>query len=195
MRKKQAPRRLVIDASVAQSAGISEKEPSKSCRRTLETIKHAGHWVVLSATQKAEWKKHQTQYSAIWLATMVAEKRFCVVAPEPDSGLHAAVVRHVPEAATDIRKEMLKDVFLFEIALATDLLILSRDEKAFGYFEAIVPHIPALGTVAWVNPEAPADGCIGWLEAGAAHAPERCVGQRARYSAKKEPAPGRTRRR
>ena len=53
---KQRPRRLVIDADVAHSAGESEHPISSACRKFLDTVLSVGHHVVMSEAIQEEWR-------------------------------------------------------------------------------------------------------------------------------------------
>jgi len=175
MRAPKTSRRLVVDTNVARSAGESQHPVSDACRQVMETMFNEQHQVVLSATQFMEWQKHQSGYSKRWLVRMKAKKLWCVLSPEPDSGL-AARAKEIP-CAEEVRQEILKDLHLLENALATDRVVLSMETNVFRLFATYKKALKVPRAVAWVNPTDDAAACMAWLLAGAAvdSAKVRCV--------------------
>lgn len=153
---------LVIDASVAQSAGEAEHPVSSACRQALTTVLKVCHKVVMNKAIEKEWKKHQSGFSGKWIAAMQSRGKIVRIVP-PDSGLSDKLERlNVGHKGI---KAMLKDVHLVEAALQTDSRILSGDEAAKGLYHAASQQIDELKQIIWANPVDA--GCVKWLTAGA----------------------------
>jgi hypothetical protein len=71
---------------------------------------------------------------------------------------------------------MLDDLHLIEAALASDRIVVSRDEEVRHLFSTQASSIPLLRQVSWVNPDLPDDDTVAWLEAGARHEAARTLG-------------------
>lgn len=82
---KKVSRRLVIDASVARSATLSDNPTSTACREFLQAILDVCHRIVLSAEIYREWEHHalrtetpadvrRTRFLANWLVAMSRRK-------------------------------------------------------------------------------------------------------------------------
>ncbi len=82
MSKRKAPKCLVLDTDIARAAGggNTQREPSKSCRVFMDSmLEHTQHKVVLTRAIQEEWNKHQSIASLNWRATMIAQKRVCLI--------------------------------------------------------------------------------------------------------------------
>ncbi|MDP8237792.1 MAG: hypothetical protein P9X24_01765 [Candidatus Hatepunaea meridiana] len=60
--------RLVVDASVARSAGEidSESEQANICTECLDIIDKKGYSIVLNKPLFNEWREHESRYSQRW---------------------------------------------------------------------------------------------------------------------------------
>ena len=147
--------RLVIDASVARSAGETEHPVSSLCRNFLKAVldSAAQFQVVMSHDILVEWRRHRSRYSLRWQKTMTAKRR--VITQE--------IPRHEPLRRKMITLEMVKDVHLLEAALATDKRIASGDDTARGFYRGI----PEVRMVLRINPAREEEGAVEWLGAGA----------------------------
>jgi hypothetical protein len=156
---------LVIDASVARSAGETEHPVSSACRQTLLTVLKVCHRVVMCKEIAREWKKHQSRYSSNWLAAMQSKGKIVRVEIPEDKVLTEKLERlDVGEKGL---RAMLKDLHLVEAARQTDFRIVSGDEAARGLFRLASEQIDELRPILWVNPVIEEDNCIEWLKAGA----------------------------
>ncbi|RTQ50734.1 hypothetical protein EJV47_08890 [Hymenobacter gummosus] len=162
-----------MDTNVVSSASEKEHPVSDACRRVLETIIAAQHRVVLSATQYAEWQKHQSIFSKKWLVQMMSKKLYVLLKPEPDSGLTTRI--HALEITDKMRHEMLKDVHLLENALATDDTVISQETNVFNLFTTHAQALQIPRPVAWVHPVDNEAACIVWLEKGASVKAASCI--------------------
>ena len=156
---------LVIDASVAKSAGETEHPVSSACRQTLTSVLKICHRMVTCREIDAEWKKHQSGFSLKWRAAMQSKGKIVrIVIPEDSNLPNKFEQLDVPG---NRRKAMLKDLHLVEAARQTDLRIVSSDEAARKLFRAAAEHIDELKPIFWINPTIQEDDCIEWLKAGA----------------------------
>jgi len=171
-------RRIVIDTSIARSAGKTEHPVSRSCREFLERVLSICHHVVMTPDIREEWKRHRSQFTAGWLASMTARRKVCIATPPTDK----AVVQKLKNTKLSERGEatLLKDVLLIEAALATDSVVASLDEEVRALFRDFSPQWRQIKTVAWVNPTKEEDKAIAWLESGAMPENERMLGYKAK---------------
>ena len=170
---KQQPRKLVIDADVARSAGESEHPVSSACRRFLETFREVGHYFVWTKAITDEWRRHRSGYSAKWLVGMYGSRRVHWCDPDRDEKLRRRITAAVPP---NRQQAAGKDFHLIEAALQTDRLIASRDETARGVFRDASDRVPELKSIVWMNPTRPADDPICWLRNGAPSEAQRRFG-------------------
>lgn len=156
---------LVIDASVARSAGETEHPVSSACRQTLTSVLKICHRMVMCKEIDVEWRKHQSGFALKWRAAMQSKGKIVRIEIPKDSALPEKLEGlHVGEKGI---KAMLKDIHLIEAAMQTDLRIVSSDEAARKLFRAASEHIDELKPIYWVNPTIEDDDCVGWLRGGA----------------------------
>lgn len=174
-------KRLVIDASVAFSAGKkgSGSRRSRRCRAFLEEVIRICHRVVMTGELSAEWRAHASPFAVDWLVQMKSRgKRIRVGEDVRDYELHASV--QASRVADKNRKAMAKDLHLIEAALASDRLIVSCDDRARALFRGAAAHVPELRLVVWVNPEQTEEDAIRWLREGARSGRMRLLSARER---------------
>ena len=163
-------KRLVIDASVARSAGQEDATYPRSvrCRDFLQAVLEISHRVVMTQDIKKEWDKHQSKSARKWLRQMVAKKKLYVCNITFDDELWSEIEKW---AKTDKDREaMVKDLLLIEAAIATDKIVISLDERVRELFVKAAADIERLKQVAWVNPDVEnreEEGAIAWLKNGA----------------------------
>jgi hypothetical protein len=171
-----APKRIVVDASVAQSAG-SGKEPNEfsgPSRDALGCIEKQ-HMAVFNHELFAEWRRHERQFARRWRVKMVSRKKVAFLGDTYDGELREAIAE-----ATSLpseREAMLKDAHLVEAALATDRIVLSRDERVRKLFGKAAEPIPQIGEIHWANPERIEEAVVAWLSDGARADPKRWLRQ------------------
>ncbi len=169
-------RRIVIDASVARSAGGENAvfPISKHCRDFLKTMLVVGHRVVLTPAVRDEWKKHESRFARQWRVAMVARKK---VLPH-ELGENGALREAIEKAAMNTRGRdaMLKDTHLIEAAQATDRVVASLDDTVRSLFAGAATRVRVLRAVAWVNPGDQLEGAVAWLEDRAAVEQHRLLG-------------------
>jgi hypothetical protein len=173
-------KRIVVDASVAQSAGweTSTQGPSIRCRQSLEAILTFDHEVVFSQECLDEWKRHRSNYSKKWLYSMFSRKK---VMPPEDLTHNEKLRASLSQAAISdsSRAAIEKDAHLLEAALQADRIVISRDETVRALFRQCCPAVAEIRTVLWANPEVEAEKVIPWLEGGARMEPSRRLGSTA----------------
>jgi len=158
-------KRLVIDSDVARSAGTKEDPISQSCREVLQAVLDICHKVVLTEDIFAEWKRHRSNFTFIWLRSMVARKKQIILKEVTNDDLRARIdALSLDEQTLDIIK---KDLHLVEAALETDHIIISRDETARALFQEASEEIGGLKRIVWINPTHEEEHVKDWLSKGA----------------------------
>ena len=170
---KQSPRRLVIDANIAHSAGESVHPVSSACRRFLETMLNVGHQVVMTNAIKREWHRHISTYSRRWCRQMYGRRLVIKIEIGKDETLRERIHMAVH---SDQRETVDKDAHLIEAAIATDRLVTSRDEAARTVFGNASDDVRELRNIVWVNPTQADEKPIEWLGNGAMAEEHRQLG-------------------
>jgi len=163
-------RRIVVDASVARSAGHSPVPGfvSSPCRAVLDAILEARHSIALDEEGLREWKRHRSRYARGWLVRMFARRLALLVGNVRDDHLRARVRE---SASTSDWKALEKDCHLVETALKADQIVISRDEAVRNLFRQVCPSVEELKPILWANPEKEKERTVEWVRAGAG--PER----------------------
>lgn len=186
-------KRLVIDASIARSAGgplsftaslhplPDDPDPgqyrSRQCRRILLAVLQICHRLVLTEDLREEWEEHRSRFSRRWLTRMVAKDKVKTPAVTTDHELQQAIndfARGVSddfEVITSYRQAMQKDRLLLEAALASDELILSLNEKDRRRFAEACDEIQSIQTIVWSNPAGEDENSLDWIKQGASPEP------------------------
>ncbi|MEO7327060.1 MAG: hypothetical protein ABI193_00675 [Minicystis sp.] len=160
-------RQLVIDASVARSAGGEDATfpLSKQCRDFLQTTLVVCRRAVFTTLVYEEWKRHQSRFARKWRLAMVARKKISLIEVPEDTALRA----QIDHVASDERARlaMSKDAHLIEAACATDFTVVSLDETVRRLFAKAAPGVRPLQPIIWANPDREVEGCSTWLRSGA----------------------------
>ena len=171
---KKSNKAMVIDASVARSAGTREHPVSKRAREFLHVFMASDNSVVTTPDIQAEWKKHQTILAQKWLATMIAKKRRVHLNNVTQPNLRDQLTLACGEP--DKLAAMEKDLLLVEAAVATDQCVISCDNKVRRYFGEMCEHIPLFQEVLWVNPILEEESACEWILEGAKLEKHRMIG-------------------
>jgi hypothetical protein len=163
--RKKGSRRLVIDASVARSAGQTEHPVSRSCREFLDEVRKVCHNVVMTREIEREWTAHPPVFSSLWLGTMERRRKVAWVQRSENDTLRDDINRTGLGGAD--RHSVQGDVHLVEAALATDLTVISRDDAVRRLLSGISGNVGLLKKIVWVNPVSQATDAIAWLAQGA----------------------------
>ncbi len=160
-------RRIVVDASIARSAGTTENPVSIRSREFLQTMLHVCHRIVMTTDLMREWRKHQSKFAAGWLSAMVRRGRVVTVVPNADRySMLALAIRH-SEGTTNQHDALAKDCLLVVAAWEADHLIASRDDRVRKLFASLNSHVDGIGRLIWVNPDHSKEDVTAWLHAGA----------------------------
>lgn len=156
-------RRIVIDASVAKSAGVTEHPTSRCCREFLQEVLQICHRMVLTPELEREWRDHCSGFALQWWGAMESRGKVARVRDQRD------IRSNITSSAgsSSAQQAMLKDAHLITAAMATDNVIASRDERAHELFAEIASKINGLGRVVWVPINERDDDALRWVKAGA----------------------------
>ncbi|MHB8626334.1 MAG: hypothetical protein ACYDBJ_06285 [Aggregatilineales bacterium] len=169
-------KRLVIDASIARSAGPEGATfpTSKHCRELLKTVMTANHRVVFTPDITEEWKKHQSAFARQWKTSMYAHRRIDEIAYETliqlivHKRLDKLRVMIARIAMSDKNRDiMLKDCHLLEGAAITDEIVLSLDDEVRALFAQACAKIGPIRAIIWANPDSHNSEILIWLNEGA----------------------------
>ena len=144
--KTQKSRRLVIDASVVQSAGESEHPVSSACRAYLEAILNICHHAVLTKYICDEWNKHMSNYSRKWRRSMLAHRKSL------DDIIPKKINFNTKGLSVADLNAIEKDLFLIEAALSADSIIITRDEDLLRRLAKTSQGLELLNSITWINP-------------------------------------------
>lgn len=114
---------LVVDASVARSAGETVHPVSSACRRYLIDVMKICHRVAVTSEILDEWKRHQSRFTVKWRRQMAARKKPLVKVTPHGTGLDLGALADGPRNIVE------KDLCLLEAALAADKVIVTRDDS------------------------------------------------------------------
>lgn len=169
-------KRIVVDASVARSAGSGQEpnETSGPCREALSAIRDC-HRIVFSQEGFAEWRRHQHSFARGWLRGMVARRKVDFLAAHENERIREGL-QALPGTKIAERRAMLKDAHLLEAALLTDRVVISRERIVRALFHRAAEAIADLRRVHWANPEIAEDEVQTWLRAGAKTEARRTLG-------------------
>ena len=167
-------RSLVIDASVARSAGISGQPASNRCRLFLEEVLRICHSFAATEDLQLEWKKHAGLFARRWVRSMFARKKLNRFDLGHDERLRAQISKAAH--GEGVRKLMLKDAHLIEAALGLGSPVVSLDDRARSAFSKASRAVQRLHSVVWVNPTADHENPLEWLRNGAPSEASRCLG-------------------
>jgi hypothetical protein len=135
---KKASRRLVIDASVARSATFHDNPTSSACRKFLQEVLKVCHKVLLTREIETEWEyaalhvvskadQMRIRFLVAWMIEMQSKAKILRPQVPRDESLRTKI-NHLglPE---NHRQDLSEDLHLVEAALATDRVVISRDER------------------------------------------------------------------
>lgn len=145
--------KVVIDANIARSSGTTEHPVSKACREALDRISENNHHFVICKTLLTEWKKHQSNYSKKWLASMFARRQIYSISHNDQSKAKIAESK----AEQKFKDAASKDSHIIDAASTQGRFIASCDDNAKEAFAAI-PELRSIAkTITWINPVTESD--------------------------------------
>lgn len=152
--------KVVIDANIARSSGTTVHPVSKACREVLENIATNNHSFVACRALLEEWRKHQSNYSARWLASMFARRQVEKILHE-DQSKQKITKSDVDEK---IKDAALKDSHLIDAANLLGRFVTSSDDRAREAFAAI-PELHSISKyITWINPVTESDTLVDILK-------------------------------
>jgi hypothetical protein len=111
-----ASKRLVVDASIARSAGAGKREnPFSSPSRAALNAIEGHHEVVFSEECFEEWRRHEKDFARRWRRRMVGGKRVIFLTEIIDESLRESLAGSVEFISE--KRAVLKDAHLVEAAL------------------------------------------------------------------------------
>jgi hypothetical protein len=121
-------KRLVIDASVAASAGgeTATHPTAKHCRDFLTSVLVISYHVVMTPDITVEWKTHESNFARRWRVAMDARRKIYRVSDVANDALRSKIERTTTRESD--REALRKDFHLIEAALVTDKTVISLDE-------------------------------------------------------------------
>ncbi len=147
MRAKRS-RLLVVDASVACSAGETEHPVSSCCRNALLAIRTICHRVVMTEAIRDEWNRHMSRFTRKWFRSMVARKKV--------HRCEGVQVNRVDEAyerlSADEQDGLRKDLCLLEAACAGDGIVVTRDDAIREIWHKCHDQLGLSEPITWINP-------------------------------------------
>lgn len=139
--------KYVIDADILRSAGDSEAPVSSLSRELLRKILESGDEACFCQKLWDEWKKHNSNYSKGWRASMVAKRKMIKVETTNETESHLLTLNDSKEKSAAI-----KDCHLIEIAIAADKIIFSNDGKAKTAFSNLLDDRDKFKKIYWMSP-------------------------------------------
>ena len=170
-------RSIVVDASIARSAGDTDHPTSVMCREFLSSMLKICHKLVWSDEIRREWDKHASRYTSSWLVAMQNKRKIIRIAIDKDE--EQALMTLIEDAEdwpASWRKAALKDVLLITAAWEADNLVASADDEVRVLFGRLSANSAMLRRVVWVNPTSADEETVTWLESGARRSPNRQIG-------------------
>lgn len=143
---------MVIDASVARSAGRTDHARSRRCRAFLQWALKYCHSLAMSAEIDKEWKKHQSRFTRAWRLDMVQRDKVRNLG-SLDSGPLKNRIQSLKLSKPSEQAAVEKDALLVVAAQAADRIVVSLDNAARDLF---IKHAARLRTprgIKWRNPE------------------------------------------
>jgi len=146
--KAKHSRLLVVDASVAQSAGETEHPVSRSCRQALVSMRDICHRVVMTEAIQEQWHDHATYFASKWLAGMYARKKVY--------RCEGVQLKRLDEACKRLsageQESLQEDLCLIEGACAGDGIILTEDEEIVRIWQKCQDRFGLSKPIRWINP-------------------------------------------
>jgi len=143
---------MVVDSSVARSAGSSTDHPrSSACRNFLQWALRYCHRLAISTDIDREWKKHQSRFTLGWRLAMEQKGKVqnfgTLDCDSLKNRIQALKLRKPSE-----QRAMQKDALLIVAAQAADRVIVSLDNKARELFMEHAKQLKTPRGIKWRNP-------------------------------------------
>jgi hypothetical protein len=146
--KAKYSRLLVIDASVARSAGETEHPVSSSCRDALDRILKICHRVAMTEAIREEWDRHWSRFTRIWYMSMVARKKVqWLTASQINPTEKVLKVLSASE-----QESLREDLLLIEAACDGDGIVVTRDDAIIAIWQKCQDRFGLAKPITWINP-------------------------------------------
>ena len=146
--KAKRSRLLVIDASVAHSAGETEHPVSSRCRNALLAILDICHHAVMTEAIQTEWNRHMSRFTSRWFRSMVAKKKI-----HRCEGMQLAHLDEACEMLSAHEQDGLrKDLHLIEAACEGDGIVVTRDDAVLQIWQKCQDRFGLSKPIQWINP-------------------------------------------
>jgi len=164
----------VARAAGTLAIGPDTPETKKKCRAFLDNVYEICHKIGWTEAIKNEWKKHETESSLLWLASMQDRGKLKVITSRKNMAFRKKVAS--AKLGKQVQEAVEKDIILIEAAWSSDKTIVSLDDKAKNNFASFCAQEKGLSDICWVNPSNKTEKPIEWLENGALKEKERLLG-------------------
>ncbi len=159
------PKRIVVDTSVARSAGDEDAvaEVAQHCRDSLLAIRERQLSVVTTEAVREEWYRHRSRFARRWMHSMYSRRLTAEVDIDPTHHLVAVIAGllvNMPKESAAVAK----DQFLLDAGFKTDSRVLSRDRLTRDILRQHCASVKPLREFFWAEP---GENCIQWLTQGA----------------------------
>ncbi len=144
--KNKVSKAIVIDASIARSAGETQHPTSRMCREFLEAVLLICHRMAANPEILAEWDRHQSRFSRRWRLAMVRKGKFVALPRGTDKELWAAFGDS--ELSATNYSNLHKDLHLIEAALRADRRVASLDDAVRDIFRQCTGTVAKIGDIA-----------------------------------------------
>ena len=148
---------LVIDACVLRSASMAGKPLPSACRAVLEEVKSSSTIVSACPTLLAEWRKHRSNYSRMWLVAMYSRR--LIKSVNKFSGKAASIDAAISRLSEPDRTVASKDAHLLKIAVDGDKRVVSSEQCCKRAFTLASNNYSEIAKVAWIDPSGAGDPC------------------------------------
>jgi hypothetical protein len=146
--KVKNSRLLVVDASVAHSAGETEHPMSRSCREVLVSIRDICHRMVLTQAIQEEWSRHESNFARRWRVSMYARKKIV-----PLEGMQIDLAEKTLRGlSANERENLRKDMCLIEAACGGDGIVVTRDDVIVAIWQKWQDGFNLPKAIRWINP-------------------------------------------
>lgn len=157
---------LVIDADIMRAASTSEAPLASNAKKALDAIRDGKHRMVWCGPLIAEYKKHESRYSATWRANMISRRLHRYWDYSEDAALRQTLVNAQPGDALSQEVAVLKDAHLLEAAAATGGRIISKDATARSLFRRACPNLGPYKTILWGDLTGMPAEVVEWIQKG-----------------------------
>lgn len=179
--RPHTPFALVINTSIVRAAGESNHPTSQKCRDTLDAVERGLYRIAMCRELEEEWRRraprrpsnawpfYASKRAMDWYTRMKRRRKVLWINLPQDSPLRHRVSVQAQALWPGI-KQVEKDLFLIELALAADRRVISLNSEERDRFSQIAKDVPDLAKILWLNPAK--EDVPEWLRNGAPDEPQ-----------------------